>query len=507
MSEMVPVHIGKYRIDGILGEGAMGIVYKAFDPHIERVVALKTVHKALLKDGDELQLVIRFKNEAQAAGRLTHQNIVAVYDYGETDDAAFIAMEFVEGNPLTALLGQSKPGSLAVTMVWMTQLLQALSYAHARGVVHRDIKPANLMIMADGGLKIADFGIARIESSTLTQTGAMIGTPSYMSPEQFRGQGVDGRSDVFSAGIVLYQLLTGVRPFLGNAATVMHQILHEQPVAPSQKEATVHPAFDEVVRLALEKEPASRFATPHVFLNALKQAHAQSSSPPATQDGVPVLSDDDRTMLASQIYSVANLGRADHPGGSPNGAYMPNGLQLSGEKSDMGTTATSWKTSTFPDLEAVLSAQIGPIAKVLLKRAGAKAENLDDLGTLLVPHIPSASGRSAFEAVLSKLKTAHFMDGSQTRAGMRTGSIPTRYDVPSLVTALASPEAPISDAFIAHAEKLLPEYIGAIAKIIIKRTLVKTKNKQEFLQAMSDSIERAADRENFMKAMQSISDK
>lgn len=504
---MVPAHIGKYRIDGILGEGAMGIVYKAFDPHIERVVALKTVHKALLKGGDELQLVIRFKNEAQAAGRLTHQNIVAVYDYGETGDAAFIAMEFVEGNPLTALLEQGKPGSLAVTMAWMTQLLQALAYAHARGVVHRDIKPANLIITADGGLKIADFGIARLESSTLTQAGAMIGTPSFMSPEQFRGEGIDGRSDVFSAGIVLYQLLTGVRPFLGNAATVMHQILHEQPLPPSQKEATVHPAFDDVVRFALEKEPASRFATAHVFLNALKQAHEQSNSPLATQDGVPVLSDDDRTMLASQISSIGNLRRAESTGGCLNGVDMPNGLPLSSEKkSEIGTTATSWKTTTFPDLEAVLSAQIGPIAKVLLKRAGARAENLDDLGTLLFPHIPSASGRSAFEAALSKLKTIHFMDGSQTGAGMRTGSILTRYDVPSFATALTPPEALVSDVFIAHVEKLLPEYIGAIAKIIIKRTLLKTKNRQEFLQAISDSIEHAADREKFMKTIQSISD-
>ena len=273
---MVPEHIGKYRIDSILGEGAMGIVYKAFDPHIERIVALKTIRKALLKDRDDWQIVTRFKNEAQAAGRLTHQNIVGVYDYGETEEAAFIAMEFVEGKPLTALLTQGKPSSVTRAMVWMIQLLQALAYAHARGVVHQDIKPANLMIASDECLKITDFGIARIESSTLTQTGALIGTPSYMSPEQFRGESVDGRSDIFSAGIVLYQLLTGVRPFVGNSATVMQQILYEQLVPPSQKDAQVHPAFDEVVRLALEKAPAQRFATADRFLAALKQAYAQS---------------------------------------------------------------------------------------------------------------------------------------------------------------------------------------------------------------------------------------
>lgn len=502
---MVPGHIGKYRIDGILGEGAMGIVYKAFDPHIERVVALKTVHKALLKSGDELQLVIRFKNEAQAAGRLTHQNIVAVYDYGETDDAAFIAMEFVEGNPLTALLGQGKQSSLAVTMIWMTQLLQALAYAHARGVVHRDIKPGNLMITADGSLKITDFGIARIESSTLTQTGAMIGTPSYMSPEQFRGQEIDGRSDVFSAGIVLYQLLTGARPFLGNAATVMHQILHEQPAAPSEKEATVHPAFDEVVRLALEKEPANRFATAHLFLEALKQAQGQSGYRLATRDGMPVLSDDDRTVLARQLSQVDHPRRIESTGGRPNGSHMPNGRPPGTEQGETGTMAP-WKTATFPDLEAVLSAQIGPIAKVLLKRAGAKAENFDDLGTLLVPHIPSESGRSAFEAALSKLKTVHFIEGAPTGSGIRTGATSTGYAAPAPPTTLTAPEAPVSHAVIAHAEKLLPEYIGAIAKIIIKRTLLKTKSTQEFLQVISNSIELAAEREKFMKTIRSMSE-
>ena len=222
--------LGKYRIDSVLGKGAMGVVYKAFDPYIERIVALKTIRKELLSDAQHAELVGRFKNEAQAAGRLNHPSIVAVYDYGEDDESAYIAMEFVDGTPLNTLMVADRPTDPARIYAWMSDLLRALAYAHERGVVHRDIKPANLLITRIAQIKISDFGIARIESSTLTQTGSMIGTPSYMSPEQFRGETVDGRSDVFSAGIVLYQLLTGVRPFTGSPAPVILCLWRPAPI-------------------------------------------------------------------------------------------------------------------------------------------------------------------------------------------------------------------------------------------------------------------------------------
>jgi serine/threonine protein kinase len=188
-------HLGKYRIDSILGKGAMGVVYKAFDPHIERIVAPKTIRKELFSNSQQQELISRFKNEAQAAGRLNHPNIVAVYDYGEDSESAYIAMEFVEGTPLSTLMVAGRPIALNRVTAWMGDLLLALDYAHLRGVVHRDVKPANLLITNAAQVKVSDFGIARIESSTLTQTGSMIGTPSYMSPERFRGDVADGRSD------------------------------------------------------------------------------------------------------------------------------------------------------------------------------------------------------------------------------------------------------------------------------------------------------------------------
>jgi serine/threonine-protein kinase len=188
--------LGKYRIDGVLGKGAMGVVYKAFDPLIERTVALKTIRKELFSDDQQAELIGRFKNEAMAAGRLNHPNIVTVYDYGEDSESAYIAMEFVDGTPLDTLMVAGQPCALARVSAWMGDLLLALDYAHSRGVVHRDIKPANLLVTTSAQVKVSDFGIARIESSTLTQVGAMVGTPSFMSPEQLRGDAIDGRSDV-----------------------------------------------------------------------------------------------------------------------------------------------------------------------------------------------------------------------------------------------------------------------------------------------------------------------
>jgi len=223
-----PAKIGKYDIQSVLGKGAMGVVYKAFDPGIERVVAIKTVRKDLVE-----QSMARFKNEAVAAGRLLHPNIVSVYEYGEDDANAFIVMEFVEGTGLREYLNRGANFDLGQIAAMMTQLLQALDFAHERGVVHRDVKPANLILTKNGALKVADFGIARIDTSNLTTMGMVMGTPSYMSPEQCQGQTVDRRSDLFSAAVVLYELLSGEKPFAGALETIGYKICHENPRPPS----------------------------------------------------------------------------------------------------------------------------------------------------------------------------------------------------------------------------------------------------------------------------------
>ncbi len=269
----IPEKIGRYLIRGILGEGAMGRVFLAYDPVIERQVALKMVHAHLLQTGQGDEFLQRFRREAKAAGRLSHPNIVAIYDYAEYASSAFLAMEYVEGEPLQALLAQGRRLESDEILSLMRQLLDALAYAHRHGVVHRDIKPANLILLPNGRLKITDFGVAHLDDSEITRTGVMMGSPAYMAPEQCLGLQVDGRTDLFSAGVVLYELLTGERPFTGQQSTVVVQrILASEPDPPSRINPLLSKPLDSVVLKALAKKPENRYRDAESFLQALEKA-------------------------------------------------------------------------------------------------------------------------------------------------------------------------------------------------------------------------------------------
>ena len=269
MSEST-LKLGKYEIRRELGRGAMGVVYEAFDPSIERVVALKTIRRDQLEGAEAQDMVGRFQREAKAAGRLNHPNIVSIYEFGEDDGTLFIAMEFVSGRELKSYFEKNERFQMAEVVRLMSQLLDALDYSHDYGIVHRDIKPANIIILPGGRVKVADFGIARIESSQYTQAGAVLGTPAYMSPEQFTGQTIDRRSDIFSAGVVLYEFLTGERPFSGTATTIMHKVLMEEPLPPSMLNVQAPKPFDAVIAKAMAKRPEGRFQSAHEFADAIR---------------------------------------------------------------------------------------------------------------------------------------------------------------------------------------------------------------------------------------------
>jgi eukaryotic-like serine/threonine-protein kinase len=306
--------LGKYQIRRTLGKGAMGIVYEGFDPVIERTVAIKTILPSQLNGAEFVGVMARFKREAQAAGRLNHPGIVAIYDYGEEvaqdvaeDDAtmmapqqghpqervAYIAMEFIKGRELRDFFEKGERFSMPEVVRIMGEMLDALDHAHSQGVVHRDMKPANLILLENGRVKVADFGIARVEASELTQTGTVLGTPSYMSPEQFMGHPVDGRSDLFSCGVILYQLLTGEKPFTGESTTtIMYKVLREEPVPPSQLNLSLSPALDAVMKKALAKNPAERFQSGREFAQALQAAVAAPNAVPlaaAAPPAIPVI--------------------------------------------------------------------------------------------------------------------------------------------------------------------------------------------------------------------------
>ncbi|WP_321801397.1 serine/threonine-protein kinase [Caballeronia sp. J97] len=446
--------LSKYRIESMLGAGAMGIVYRAFDPVIERHVALKTVRHELFESGERHSLMARLRNEAQAAGRLAHPHIVAVYDYGETADTAWIAMELVSGQGLKPRLDAGRALELATALDWFAQLLAALGFAHEHGVVHRDIKPANLLVSAQGRLKVADFGVAHVESSTLTLSGAMIGTPSYMSPEQFTGDPVDGRSDLFSAAIVLYQMLTGCRPFAGaSQAEVMRQVMHDTPRTPSACNPALPPACDDVLMRALSRRPDARYQTAHALWRALDDAMR------GAQPAAPLATDDDRTLLEAQPMTPAA------PLASGTGSWRGDSLP----------SLTMWPGAMLAPVETRLAAQIGPVARLLVRRAAARIADAPDLSALialLAPHIPSDKGRAEFIAA--------FADGSG--AGTSRG--------PTLCSSLDAQE-------VQAAALRLAAYLGPIANIVAKREASRAASLRVLHERLAAAISNEADRARF----------
>ena len=270
----IPARLGRYEITRELGKGAMGVVYEGLDPNIGRRVAIKTARRDVLDaSGYADELMARFLREAKAAGVLSHPNIVTVFDADEQEGLAYIAMEFLEDQDLRQTLDQRGALPTEEVVRIIACVCRGLGHAHVKGIVHRDIKPSNIMMIADGTVKITDFGIARVSDSNLTREGALIGTPYYMSPEQFMGREVDGRADLFGAGVIAYELLTGEKPFPGEGVTtVMHNVLRSEPVPPKELNFAVPDALNAVVLRALAKDPRTRYQTGAAMAEAFETA-------------------------------------------------------------------------------------------------------------------------------------------------------------------------------------------------------------------------------------------
>ncbi|MCX6555282.1 MAG: serine/threonine-protein kinase, partial [Candidatus Aminicenantes bacterium] len=265
--------IGKYTINAEIAKGGMGVLYRALDPFIGRTVAIKTIRLDILQQttGKE-EALKRFLREAQSVGNLSHPNIVTIYDVGEDEGLIYIAMEYVDGHSLEDLLKQNKKFSLDEIVQLFSQIGAALDYAHRKGIVHRDIKPANILVDANHKVTIVDFGIARTSASTMTQTGMLMGTPRYMSPEQITGKKVDNRADIFSLGAILYELLTQCNPFEGESiTTVIYKIMHAElrPISEFNKQLPAE--LDGVVRKALARDADARYQTCHELVDDLKK--------------------------------------------------------------------------------------------------------------------------------------------------------------------------------------------------------------------------------------------
>ena len=273
----------------------MGVVYDGHDPTLDRRVAIKTILTSTLDEATAKHYEMRFRREVRAVARLNHPHIVQVYDFGTESDLAYIVMEYIEGKELKDRLDAKEQFDLGTIFKLMGELLDALDFAHAQGVIHRDIKPANVMIDAARHAKLADFGVARITDDTgeATRVGAMVGTPSYMSPEQIQGQKIDGRTDIFSAGVLFYQLLTGRKPFDGTGFALAKKIVQDDPAWPSSL-VQIPPAIDDVVRRALAKAPEERYQNARAFAEDLKRIREGKKPEASARAAAPINKEADK---------------------------------------------------------------------------------------------------------------------------------------------------------------------------------------------------------------------
>jgi eukaryotic-like serine/threonine-protein kinase len=395
----------------------MGMIYLGHDPVIDRKVAIKLIRADLLGSDDRADYLARFRHEAQAAGRCAHPNIVAIYDFAVHEGNPFFAMEYVQGSNLSQVLAQSGRFLPPAAVALMGQVLDALACAHGFGIVHRDVKPANVLLPGDGRVKMTDFGISRLDTSALTQTGSVIGTPSYMSPEQCRGEPVDARSDLFSAGIVLYELLAGARPFTGrNMTEIALQVINQPPPDIRLIAPELPPSLVAVVERALAKRPEDRFADAAGMAAALRRSVQAAASDAA-----------DRTVVVPRgpaTFTEATLSTVERRLAQQVGPIAHHLVQTAARKArsleelqdlvaqqidqpeqrsrfrQQPTSAASAARAIAPALaqqgERELAVLLGPIARILAKRALEAATSPDDFWQRLAAHIERDADRQAF---------------------------------------------------------------------------------------------------------------
>ena len=458
----LPPRLGKYEIVGVLGQGAMGVVYDAIDPHIDRRVAVKAIRAPLLHSAEDEPLVTaRFRTEAQAAGRLSHPNIVSIYEYGESGDERFIAMEYVRGVSLFDLLARGTRLPLGDVASVMLQLLDALECAHEQGVWHRDIKPANLLITAEGRLKVTDFGIARIESSDLTLPHIVLGSSGYMAPERYTAGVPDCRVDIFACGVLLYEMLTGQRPYRGNNSQVMFQVLHDEPLAPSKLaiDAPPPPRLDAVVAQAMARDPDARYASAAQMREALRVAVGRPISP--TVSIMTVMEDRRPALDSAPTECVAR------PAPLPSAATNPPASPR------LPTAAAD--PQLLDAIERLLVPLLGPVARLVVRDAARHS-----------PVAQAIVARIAAEA-LDVDERAGFM--RQAQALLPPAPPASSPRPPTRVSALpVLGSTPMAPDVVTGAQRVMVEHIGPIASLIVRRAAAAAVSREQFFAALVDEV-------------------
>jgi eukaryotic-like serine/threonine-protein kinase len=445
--------VGRYEILDELGRGAMGVVYKAKDPTIGRTVALKTM-RLDVHGLDAAEMVRRFQNEARAAGVLSHPNVVTIYDAGEQDGIFYIAMEFIEGTTLHELLANQRILPADDVIQYSRQICRGLDYAQSHGIVHRDIKPANIMITANGTVKIMDFGIAK-SGGSMTSTGQVLGTPNYMSPEQVKGRPLDGRSDLFSFGVILYEMLTGEKPFVGqNVTTIIYKIVNENPIAPRDLDVTVHPGLSAIVVRALAKSPDERYQSGADLVHDLESykvtgapMHATSVLPAATLAAGAATSSSftshEKTIVLPMKIVAGAAVRAPEP--SPKPQRVPLPLRMP------NISVRHNKKYTYIAALIILLLAVSSLSTFAVLRARAKARQIA---------AAEAKAREEARKPLVQVQQAPLEQMAVPAPPLRTDSNVIAHDttvkfVKQIKATSATPSAPVLDPQFVRAQKAL----------------------------------------------------
>jgi eukaryotic-like serine/threonine-protein kinase len=494
--------LGKYTISEVLGKGAMGLVYKGFDPHVRRAVALKTIRRRLA-DGDRgAALLARFRTEAHAAGRLSHPGNVAVYEWGEAGELAYLAMEYVEGVSLREYFDGGRRFSAGDSVSIMVQLLEALHDAHEQGVWHRDIEPANIIIMSDGKLKVADFGIDR--------NGSSVPARIYMAPEQHDGGPADLRAEIFSAGVVLYQLLTGRHPFDGDPGAIARKICHEDPPAPSRVDPERCAArFDGVVKKALSRKVAERYQSAQAFRDGLLAA-CEAPVGPAVAEETITPSQPIETHAAPARYELsgpAELSLAPHPAPAEPSGWLPEPEHPETHQASetpqpsYAAPPPKWDEAVLRQVERQLARLVGPIATLMVKRAAAGTADVDTLYHVLAGQLTDQAERAVFLYGRNRLQGAPPRETSTATGPQGAGTL---WGTPALRPEPPQPPWPHTDhadanasgisapgwdtAILRQVEGQLARIVGPVAKLMVRRAAAITTDLDELYGVLAEKL-------------------
>ncbi|HHO68479.1 MAG TPA: serine/threonine protein kinase [Gammaproteobacteria bacterium] len=460
----LPETLGKYQVKALLGQGAMGVVYQCFDPDIERTVAIKVVHPHLQRGSSGEESVERFRQEARAAARCQHPNIVTVYELGQQQGNDFIVMEYVQGEELRYFLETGQRFSIGECLHIAGEVLAALAHAHQQGVVHRDIKPANIILLDNGGVKVADFGVARLDQSELTLAGNMVGTPTYMAPEGLRGERVDFRGDLYSVGMVLLEMLTGCKP--------QPQELFSRPVAgfvaaalDGERGRALPASLRDAVATALADDAGQRFESAQAFRERLADT-ARSL-------------DEERSALETLSETVV--------------ARQPVAL----EHASIDGPRTEWPAAMLETLEQTLAGYVGPLARILVNHSATRAGSVEELGRVLAEKIPDPGEREEFMTRFRHCALAHQCSGEHS---LPSGGAPRRAP-----TATCMADRLGADR-LEQLATLLAYYVGPLARNLVQHKARSASEPEQFIAELGDCIPSEQERAEFLARAPSLAD-